>query len=204
MRVIFFGTGDFAVPILERLVENHYPIVLCVTQPDRPQGRGLQTVACPVKQVALRLQLPLAQPEGLSCQLCEDRPSDIGIAVDYGRLIPADLLDFPQHGILGVHPSLLPKYRGASPIPWSILQGEEKTGVSIFRLAQGLDAGPIASQQTIAIEPAEDAASLARRLAILGAQQLLGVLALFSKESVSWSPQDDSQASYAPKLTKEQ
>jgi methionyl-tRNA formyltransferase len=204
MRVIFFGTADFAVPSLEQLVAHGHTIVMCATQPDRPQGRGLIREPSPVKQAALRLGLPLSQPERLHVNLFESLRPEVGVAVAYGQLIKEDLLKVPTRGMLGVHPSLLPKYRGAAPVAWALLNGEVMTGVTIFRLNERLDAGDIIWQQALAIEPNEDAQALSGRLAQLGAQSLLRALESIGAGRTNFTRQDESQASFAPKLTKSQ
>ena len=199
-----FGTAAFAVPALEQLVAGRHTVVRCVTQPDRPQGRGLLREPSPVKQAALRLGLPLEQPERPEAALFEGLPSDIGVVVAYGQLIRRDLLALPPHGMLGVHPSLLPKYRGAAPVAWALLHGETATGVTIFRLNERLDAGDLVLQRRVAIEPHEDAQALTGRLAQAGAQALVEALAAIAEGRARFEPQDESQASLAPKLTKAQ
>src|SRR3989338_3068568 len=147
MRVIFFGTSEFAVFSLEQLAKSGHAIVMCVTQPDRRQGRGLKTEPSFVKKAVLRLRLPLSQPERLTVMEFESLKPDIGVVVAYGKLIPGDILRLPALGMVGVHPSLLPRYRGSAPIAWAILNGETKTGVTIFKLNERLDAGDILSQR---------------------------------------------------------
>jgi len=204
MRVIFFGTSAFAVPSLEQLVAHHHIVAMCVTQPDRPQGRGLACEPSPVKQVALRFGLPLSQPERVRLDLCDSLQVDVGVVAAYGQLIPDDVLKKPPHGMLGVHPSLLPKYRGASPVAWALLNGETTTGVTIFRLNERLDAGELIVQQSVAIEPTEHAETLTNRLAQLGAQQLVRALELLHTGRAMFTPQEESQATFAPKFTKAQ
>src|SRR3989338_2571749 len=135
MRVIFFGTAEFAVPSLEQLADakSGQTVVMCVTQPDRPQGRGLTVEPSPVKRVATQRGLPLMQPSRLQAAAFEALKPDVGVVAAYGQLIPRELLSLPTHGMLGVHPSLLPKYRCAAPVAWAILNGESTTGVTIFK-----------------------------------------------------------------------
>ena len=206
MRIIFFGTAEFAVPSLERLASaaSGQTVVMCVTQPDRPQGRGLGVEPSPVKRTAERLGLPLLQPARLQAALFETLQPEVGVVAAYGRLIPGDLLALPPQGMLGVHPSLLPKYRGAAPVAWAILSGETTTGVTIFRLNERLDAGEMLSQQPVALEAGEDAEALTNRLARLGAEELLRTLETMAAGQVRVRAQDESQASVAPKLTKAQ
>ncbi len=202
MRVIFFGTSEFAVDSLEALVARRHRLDLCVTQPDRPQGRGLEVVFSPVKQAAQRLGVPLLQPERLHAALFASLRFDVGVVVAYGKLLRQEVLSLPRHGMLGVHPSLLPKYRGAAPIAWSLLNGETATGVTIFRLSEALDAGDILSQQMVTIEPGENAEMLGRRLARVGAEALIGALDDLDAGRANFTPQDETRASFAPKLTK--
>ncbi|MBI4342479.1 MAG: methionyl-tRNA formyltransferase [Candidatus Omnitrophica bacterium] len=204
MRVVFFGTAEFAVPSLEALASGGHAIVRCVTQPDRPRGRGLRLEPSPVKQAALRLNIPLAQPERLSVSAVEDVQAQAGVAVAYGQLIRRDVLAHPAHGVLGIHPSLLPKYRGAAPVAWALLNGDTVTGMTIFRLNERLDAGEMVVQERVAIEPHEPADALTRRLAGLGAQCLLRALELIERGTAVSTPQDEAQATLAPKLTKAQ
>lgn len=204
MQVVFFGTSEFAVPSLEALISHQHTLLQCVTQPDRPQGRGRRLAPSPVKAAALRHRLPLQQSESLHAGLFHAWHPDVGIVIAYGRLIRPDLLAWPTHGMLGVHPSLLPRYRGAAPIPWALLSGETTTGVTIFRLNERLDAGDILLQRSVAIAPGENAEQLTRRLASLGAQALVEGLEAIAAGRATWLPQDESRASFAPKLTKTQ
>jgi len=202
MRVIFFGTSAFAVPTLEQLVAARHTIAMCVTQPDRPQGRGLGYEPSAVKRAALQLGLPLAQPERLDVTEFEPLHPEVGVVLAYGKLITRSLLALPAQGMLGVHPSLLPQYRGAAPVSRALLAGETTTGVTIFKLVEALDAGDIICQQTVAIDPEEDAEVLTARLAQRGAQELVRALELMASGRVSLTPQDAARVSYASKLTK--
>lgn len=204
MRVIFFGTSAFAVPSLEQLVAHQHTVVRCVTQPDRPQGRGLACEPSPVKQAAIKLGLPVSQPERVRLEVFDSLPIDVGVVAAYGQLIPREVLQQPPHGMLGVHPSLLPKYRGAAPVAWALLNGETMTGVTIFRLNERLDAGEVIVQESVAIEPTEHAETLTNRLARIGAQQLVQALELLQTARAIVTPQEESQASFAPKVTKAQ
>lgn len=204
MQVIFFGTAAFAVPSLEQLVTHGHAVEMCVTQPDRPQGRGLRREPSPVKRAALQLGLPLAQPERLHGGLFEGLHPDIGVVVAYGTLIRPELLALPAHGMLGAHPSLLPAYRGAAPVAWALLNGETTTGVTIFRLSERLDAGDILSRQAVTIGAEEDAEALTHRLAVCGAAGLVQGLETVAAGRARFEPQDESQATFAPRLTKAQ
>jgi methionyl-tRNA formyltransferase len=202
MRVVFFGTADFAVPSLTALVEARVEVVACVTQPDRPQGRGQVPQASPVKRTALRHGLAVRQPERVGVAALSGLVAEAGVVAAYGQLIPAGVLArFPQ-GLLGVHPSLLPAYRGAAPVARAIMDGRSTTGVTIFRLDERLDAGAILDQHPVTIEPGEDAQQLTDRLAEEGAALLVRTLRRVAEGETAGRPQDERHASTAPKLTK--
>lgn len=203
MRIVVFGTSAFAVPSLERVAAGH-DVVLCVTQPDRPQGRGRRLEPSPAKRAALRLGLPLIQPARLSAGDLNHLNADVGVLASYGQLVPREVLALPAHGVLGVHPSLLPKYRGAAPVAWAVLNGETVTGMTIYRLNERLDAGDILCQRQVPITPEEDAGGLTDRLAHIGAEELMRALEMLSSGRARFTPQDESQASLAPKFTKAQ
>lgn len=208
LDLVFCGTPAFAVPSLEKLVASGFRIHLVVTQPDRPKGRGLELVASPVKQSALMLNLPIAQPERIKnneefrSQLAAINPDAI-IVVGYGRIIPQWMLDLPRLGNINLHASLLPKYRGAAPIQWAIASGETVTGNTTMRIDAGLDTGDILLQQELAINPDDTAVSLAPRLAQMGADLLVQTLRDLDSGTIKPSKQDDSHASLAPILKKE-
>jgi methionyl-tRNA formyltransferase len=208
LNLIFCGTPAFAVPTLEKLASAGFRIHLVVTQPDRPKGRGLELVQSPVKQSALKLNLPLTQPERIKtneefrAQLTAIKPDAI-IVVGYGRIIPQWMLDLPRYGNLNLHASLLPKYRGAAPIQWAIANGETVTGNTTMRIDAGLDTGDILQQQQLAIAPDDTAETLAPRLAAIGADLMLETLRALDSGSIHPRPQENSQATLAPILKKE-
>jgi methionyl-tRNA formyltransferase len=205
---VFCGTPQFAVPTLEKLVDAGFRVQLVVTQPDRPKGRGLELVQSPVKQSALKLNLPISQPERIKtndefrAQLTVLKPDAI-IVVGYGRIIPQWMLDLPSLGNINLHASLLPKYRGAAPIQWAIANGETVTGVTTMRIDAGLDTGDILLQQQLPIAPDDTAETLAPRLASIGADLMVGTLRGLKAGTIHPRLQDDSQASLAPILKKE-
>ncbi len=208
LNLIFCGTPRFAVPALEKLAAAGHRIHLVVTQPDRPKGRGLELVASPVKESALKLDLPIAQPERIKtneefrAQLAAIKPDAI-IVVGYGRIIPQWMLDLPPLGNINLHASLLPKYRGAAPIQWAIANGETVTGNTTMRIDVGLDTGDILLQQELAIEPEETSETLAPRLAAVGADLLVETLRGLEAGTIQPHPQDNAQSSLAPILKKE-
>lgn len=208
MVLIFCGTPRFAVPTLEKLVEAGHSVPLVVTQPDRPRGRGMELAISPVKETAIRLGLPVIQPDTiknndeLRGQLVALRPDAI-IVVGYGRILPQWMIDLPRLGNLNLHASLLPKYRGAAPIQWAIAHGESVTGVTTMRIDAGLDTGDILLQREVPIGPEETAETLAPKLAATGADLMLETLQGLERGQIRPIPQDHSKATLAPILKKE-
>jgi methionyl-tRNA formyltransferase len=203
MVLIFLGTPAFAVPTLERIVDAGHRVLAVFTQPDRPKGRGGQLNQSPVKEAALRLGLPVHQPERIKHasaveQLKQMRP-DAMVVVGYGQIIPQSIIDIPRLGIINVHASLLPKYRGAAPIQWAIANGETRTGVTTMRIDAGLDTGDMLLKWETEIGPEEDALDLGRRLSTAGAQLLVETL----RDNPTPVKQDPAEATYAPILKKE-
>jgi len=205
LRIIFLGTPEFAVPTLERCVEAGHEVVAVFTQPDRPKGRGQKDAAPPVKQAALRLGLTVHQPERAKHpevieQLRAFAP-DAMVVVGYGQILPQSILDIPPRGIINVHASLLPKYRGAAPIQWAIARGEKYTGVTTMRIDAGMDTGDMLLSWQTPIGPEETAAELAPRLATAGADLLVRTLA--NLDSIVPQKQNTALATYAPILKRE-
>jgi methionyl-tRNA formyltransferase len=207
-NLVFCGTPQFAVPTLEKLAEAGFNVRLVLTQPDRPKGRGLGLVGSPVKETALRLGLPLYQPERikenaeLRSRLKEIAPAAI-IVVGYGRIIPGWMLQLPKHGNINLHASLLPKYRGAAPIQWAVANGESVTGVTTMRIDEGLDTGGILLQKELAILDEDTAETLSPRLAAIGAELVIETLRGLAEGTISPQPQKNDQATLAPILRKE-
>ncbi|SHI50675.1 methionyl-tRNA formyltransferase [Desulfofundulus thermosubterraneus] len=207
MRVVFMGTPDFAVPALKALVGAGYPVVGVVTQPDRPKGRGKKIQPSPVKQAALHMGLPVLQPVRVRDaafveQLKQLEPEVIVVAA-FGQILPPSILHLPPRRCINIHASLLPRYRGAAPIHRAIMNGERETGVTIMLMDEGLDTGDILLQQAVAIGEADNAGALHDRLALLGAELLLQTLNLLKRGCLHARPQEDSFATYAPPLTRE-
>ena len=207
MRILFMGTPDFAVPCLEQLIEDGHEIVGVVTQPDKPKGRGHKLLPPPVKETALKHGIDIFQPETLKngvflSELTRLNPELI-IVVAYGKILPRYLLDFPTHGCINVHASLLPKYRGAGPIQWSIINGDTVTGVTTMFMAEELDAGDMILKAETRIGEEETAGELFDRLSVLGAQVLSKTLEGVEQGEVPRKPQDASLATYAPMVSKE-
>lgn len=208
MRVVFMGSPEFAVPALRRLVGSEYEVVAVYTQPDRPAGRGRTLQPPPAKKVALEYGLPVYQPERLSTSdataaLTELAPDLIVIAA-FGQILKRPVLELPKHGVVNVHGSLLPRHRGAAPVAAAILAGDEETGITIMLTELALDAGPILAQRHIPIAPPDTTASLMTRLADEGADLLMETLPRWISGSIEPQPQDDSKATYAPSIRKEE
>ncbi len=206
MRVVFLGTPEFAVPSLKALASEH-DVLAVFTQPDRPKGRGRQLAESPVKAAASLLKIPIHQPERIrrpeAVELLRSLDPEIMIVVGYGQIIPQTIIDLPPHGILNVHASLLPKYRGAAPIQWAIANGESETGVTIMQIDAGLDTGDMLLKAKTDIGANETAPELSARLAPLGAELLLEAIRLIAKGTAAREKQNSEEASFAPVLKKE-
>jgi methionyl-tRNA formyltransferase len=206
LRLIYFGTPPFAVPTLRALVGSEHQIVALVSQPDRPSGRGQHVTPTATKQVGLEAGVPILQPTRLRddeflATIASYQP-DLGVVAAYGRILPDGLLKIPRLGMINVHGSLLPKYRGAAPVHRAVMAGEGITGVTIMRVVAALDAGPMLATATRPIDPDETSVDVERDLAELGAAALVAVVNQMSKGPVVETPQDDALATYAPKLEK--
>ena len=204
MRILFMGTPDFAVASLKRLVEDGHDVCGVFTQPDKPKNRGHKLAFSPVKEYALTVGLPVYQPlkmrDGEALRLVEELAPELIVVAAYGRILPEDILNAPPLGSINVHSSILPKYRGAAPINWAILNGESVTGVTIMYMAKELDAGDIILCRETAIDPDEDAQTLTARLAELGADALAQAVAQLQSGTAVRTPQDHSAYTYAPML----
>jgi len=207
MRVVFLGTPEFAVPSLEALVSAGHAVTAVFTQPDRPKGRGNQLTESPIKIAAKRLGLPVYQPQRIRWPTEVDRlrelSADLMVVVGYGQIIPQSIIDLAPHGILNVHASSLPKYRGAAPIQWAIANGETETGVTIMQIDAGLDTGDMLLQTRVKIGPEETAPELSARLAPLGAALLLDAIKNIEAGTSQREKQNNAEATYAPILSKE-
>jgi methionyl-tRNA formyltransferase len=207
LRVVFFGTPGFAVPTLERLIHSRHPVVGVVTQPDRPRGRGQQVTDGPVKTLAASMKRPILQPERLAREIFAPQlaslEADIGVVAAYGKILPDWLLAAVPRGLINVHASLLPRYRGASPVHRAVINGDHETGVTIMRVVTALDAGPMLANVTVPIGPDDTTTIVESLLAIKGADLLVDTLDAIEAGTAVETPQDDSLATYAPKLSKE-
>jgi methionyl-tRNA formyltransferase len=207
MMVIFMGTPSFAVPTLQAIHESEHELIGVVTQPDRPRGRGRKVRISPVKELAMALRLPVIQPHTTkdNAFIGEVRrmSPDLIVVAAYGRILTRDLLNIPPLGCINIHASLLPKYRGAAPIQWAIVNGERKTGVTIMKMDEGMDTGDILMVQEVEIRDEDTAQSLHDRLARVGAGLIVKAMDGLEKKTLQSIPQNHRQASYAPQLGKE-
>lgn len=207
MRIVFMGTPEFAVPSLRQLIADGHEIVCVLTQPDKPKNRGMKLMPSPVKVVAMEHQIEVYQPATLKSGEALERLSalkpELIVVAAYGKILPKEILDLPRLGCINVHSSLLPRYRGAAPINWAILNGETETGVTIMYMAEGLDTGDIISQRATAIDPDETVESLHDRLALLGAELLGETVAAIGAGTAQRVPQNDAESCYAPMLSRQ-
>ena len=207
MKIVFMGTPDFAVPCLQALLDHPYDVVGVFTQTDKPKGRGYQLAQSPVKELAVSRGIPVFQPKTLRdgealAQLQTLQP-DLIIVVAYGKILPREILDLPRLGCINVHGSLLPKYRGAGPIQWAVLNGETVTGVTTMYMADGIDTGAMLESASLEIEPDETADELRSRLSLLGAKLLLSTVEKAEQGRLEPKEQDEALATHAPMLSKE-
>jgi methionyl-tRNA formyltransferase len=207
MRLVFLGTPAFAVPTLEAIVAAGHEVVEVITQPDRPRGRGQHLALSPVKEAALRLAIPVYQPERVRRPEAQEHLRELAaeamVVVGYGQIIPQSVIDMAPLGIINVHASLLPKYRGAGPIQWAIVNGETRTGVTTMRIDAGIDTGQMLLKAETEIGPEENALELGRRLSVMGAELLVRTLDGLAAGTIVGESQDNDQATYAPLLKKE-
>jgi len=207
LKVVFFGTPRFAVPSLDALLRSNHTVIAAVTQPDRPRGRGHRVSNAPVKARALEVALPVFQPDRLRDPAFSDAlrslDPDLGVVAAYGRILPDALLALPRLGMINVHASLLPRYRGAAPVHRAILAGEHETGVTIMRIVKELDAGPMLASRRCDINPEATSEEVEAELAEAGAALLVEIVDRLAQGQVGDVPQDDALATYAPRLTRE-
>jgi methionyl-tRNA formyltransferase len=208
LKVIYFGTPQFAVPTLQRLIESSHHVVGVVSQPDKPSGRGMKLTAPPVKQLAAEHGLPILQPTSVRTPEFLDSiqklQPDVAVVVAYGKILPKAVLQAPRHGCLNVHASLLPAYRGAAPIQWAIIRGETTTGVSIMQMDEGMDTGPVITTREVPILEDDDTVSLSDMLSLVGAEAMIEVLDQLERDgTLPSTPQDHASATLAPLIKRE-
>jgi methionyl-tRNA formyltransferase len=206
LRIVFFGTPEFAVPSLQAVIQSEHRLVALVSQPDRPRGRGQQLQPTPTRTLAETVGLPVLQPAKIRdagfLQQVRDLQPDLGVVVAFGRLLPDELLAIPRLGMINVHGSLLPRYRGAAPIQRAVLAGEAETGVTIMRVITEMDAGPTFAMASLPIPPDATSGDMEGPLARLGAQLLLPVIDDLAAGRAIETPQDEARATHAAKITK--
>ncbi len=207
MKVIFMGTPDFAVGTLEALIDAGHEIVLVVTQPDKPKGRGGKMQFTPVKEVAVAHDIPTFQPKKIREKECIETlrgyEADICVVVAFGQILPKEILEMTPYGCINVHASLLPKYRGAAPIQWAVIDGEKVSGVTTMQMNEGLDTGDIILKTEVPLDEKETGGSLFDRLSKEGADLCVKTLKALEDKTATWTPQGDTTTSYAKMLTKE-
>ena len=208
MRIVFMGTAEFAVPSLEHLLLNQYQVVAVYTQPDKPAGRGRFLTPSPVKRTALTWNLPVEQPLSLKKaevveQLAGLHP-DVIVVAAFGQILPQTVLDIPRYGCINIHPSLLPRWRGASPVAAAILAGDESTGVSIMLLDKGMDTGPVLARAAVPIAAQDTTGSLTTKLALTAAPLLQEVLVRYLRGELNPQPQDNTKSTYCSQISKEE
>ena len=207
MRIVYMGTPDFAVNTLQALIDSEYEVVGVVTQPDKPKGRGKTMQFTPVKALALQCGIPVYQPEKVKdaafIETLRAMQPDLIVVAAFGQILPEEILQMPQYGCINVHASLLPKYRGAAPIQWCILNGEQETGVTIMYMEKGLDTGDMIAKVVVPIEEQDTGDSLHDKLAVAGAKLLVDTLPSLFAGTIVREKQDDAQSSYAKMLTKD-
>lgn len=206
LRIVFFGTPEFAVPTLSEIVGQGHDVVAAYTQPPRPAGRGMGERRSPVHETATRLGIPVVAPARLRAEGELERfrafDADVGVVVAYGQILPAGFLQAPEHGCLNLHGSLLPRWRGAAPVARAIMAGDVETGVMVMRMEEGLDTGPVAMSERVAIDADVTAGELSSRLALLGADLMARATAALSRGGLTFVPQAPEGATYAKKIDK--
>jgi methionyl-tRNA formyltransferase len=205
--IIFMGTPEFAIPSLQGLISEGHDIIAVVTQPDRPKGRGKKLAISPVKELALAHNMEILQPEKAAdtdfCRIIEDKAPDLILVVAFGQILTRRFIMIPRWGAVNIHASLLPKYRGAAPIQWAVLNNEPVTGITVMKIDEGLDSGPILYQEEVPIQPDETAGHLHDRLAYRSVDVVSRFLRLMSEKKLKPVPQDHSSSTYAPKISKD-
>lgn len=206
MRVVFMGTPDFSVPALENIAKR-YEVVAVVTQQDRPKGRGHKMQYTPVKEKAIELEIPVYQPKRVKdpefVDILKTLKPDVIVVIAFGQILSKDILELPKYGCINVHASLLPKYRGAAPIQWAVINGDKKSGVTTMYMAEGLDTGDIIDTSEIVLDEKETGGSLFDKLADLGGKLILNTLDKLETGTATRTRQDDARSTYAGKITKE-
>ncbi len=206
MRIVFMGTPDFSVPALESLIHSRHKVEAIVTQPDRPKGRGNALSMSPVKETGLKYKIPVFQPErAREASFVEEMGKiapDVMVVVAFGQILTKELLELPKYGCVNIHASLLPKYRGASPIQWAVIHGDKETGITTMKMDEGMDTGDILETKVISLTKDETGGSLFDRLSKLGGELILSTLEKMEAQTITATPQDHEKATYVKKIPK--
>lgn len=206
MRIIFMGTPDFSVPVLEALIGSGHEVAAVVTQPDKPKGRGKETAMSPVKETALKHGLPVYQPvrarEASFIDEMRAIKPDVMVVIAFGQILSKELLEVPKYGCVNIHASLLPKYRGAAPIQWAVINGEKETGITTMMMDEGMDTGDMLEKRVIPLDEKETGKSLFDRLSLLGGELILSTLDRLEKGTLVRTPQNHEEATYVKKISK--
>lgn len=206
MRIVFMGTPDFSVPALEALVKGGHQVIAAVTQPDKPKGRGKAVLMTPVKEKALEMGIPVYQPvkvrEPEFVKTLADLAPDVIVVVAFGQILPKSILEIPRYGCVNIHASLLPKYRGAAPIQWAVIDGEKETGVTTMFMNEGLDTGDMLEKEVVPLDPKETGGSLHDKLSAVGGRLILSTLKGLEDGTLKGTPQTDEGSCYAKMLKK--
>lgn len=206
MRIVFMGTPDFSVPTLEMLVHSRHQVIGVVTQPDKPKGRGKEIQMSPVKETALKYGIPVYQPararEEDFVQTIRDLKPDVMVVIAFGQILSKELLEVPEYGCVNIHASLLPKYRGAAPIQWAVINGDEETGITTMQMDVGMDTGDMLEKIVVKLDEKETGGSLFDRLSLLGGDLILSTLDKIEKGTITRTPQDHDKATYVKKIEK--
>ena len=206
MRIVFMGTPDFSVPTLEALVASEHEVVGVVTQPDKPKGRGKELHMSPVKECALQHNIPVYQPVRARDEAFVDEMRalnpDVMVVIAFGQILPKSLLELPKYGCVNIHASLLPKYRGAAPIQWAVINGDEETGITTMMMDVEMDTGDMLEKTVVKLDPEETGGSLFDRLSLLGGDLILSTLSKLEKGEITPVPQDHEKATYVKKISK--
>ncbi len=206
MRIVFMGTPDFSVPALEALVKGGHQVIAAVTQPDKPKGRGKAVLMTPVKEKALEMGIPVYQPvkvrEPEFVKTLADLAPDVIVVVAFGQILPKSILEIPRYGCVNIHASLLPKYRGAAPIQWAVIDGEKETGVTTMFMNEGLDTGDMLEKEAVPLDPKETGGSLHDKLSAVGGRLILSTLKGLEDGTLKGTPQTDEGSCYAKMLKK--
>ena len=206
MRIVFMGTPEFSVPILEALVQGGHQVIAVVTQPDKPKGRSKALQMSPVKEYALQKGIEVFQPVRIrkpeAVEKLKEFDAEVFVVAAFGQILSQEILDMPKYGCINVHASLLPAYRGSAPIQWCIINGEEKTGVTIMQMDAGIDTGDMLLKRSVAILPSDTAESLSDKLEKAGGEAIVEALALLEKGELRGTPQNEAESSYVPMIEK--